>query len=317
MENAELAYLLGMISGKGTIIRHENDVDIIIEIPHKYLIIEGMDAPLSVKASLDDIRNNIEPLISTRLNSTQTRNKTVIKFTKSNQEFLIREINRHFGRLTTCKDFRIPNEIFDSPQDIKREFMVGLADVTAHIRRSNIAFGLPFNHRVYIEIPVNWYMVVDIGNLLYHLDVPIHNIDWGHPNMRDPNLKDYNKGKTKAWAREHQIKIFVDEFEKIGFRIIHKQRTVEMLAETNRKEWDNEIQRKIAGARNQVQIERYKKQLGHIEIAHHKFYWETKDIQKIKVQHPMEDNERIPTEIRGKHFDSWKEICEALGYKRM
>ena len=316
MENAELAYLLGMIAGKGTIIRHENDTDIIIEIPHKNLTIEGMDAPLSVKASLDDIRNNIEPLISTRINSIQTQNKTVIKFSKSNQDFLTREINRYFGRLTTCKEFRVPNEIFSSPKDIKKEFIIGLADVTAHIRGSNIAFGLPFNHRVYIEIPVNWYMVIDIGNLLYDLDVPIHNIDWGHPNMRDPNLKDYNEGKTKAWAREHQIKIFADEFERIGFRIVHKQRTLIKLAEINRKNWDDEIQKKFARARNQTQVEKYNQQLGHIEMAHHKFYWETKDIQKIKPHHPMEDSERIPPEIKGIHFDSWKEICKALGYKR-
>lgn len=56
MQNAELAYLLGMIAGKGTIIRGNSHTDIIIEIPHKNLISEGKDAKLSVKASLDDIR---------------------------------------------------------------------------------------------------------------------------------------------------------------------------------------------------------------------------------------------------------------------
>jgi hypothetical protein len=269
-----------MIAGKGTIIRHDHDTDIIIEIPHKNLAI-----------------------------------KTIIKFSKDNQDFLIREINRYFSRLSTCKDFRIHKDIFYSPMDIKREFMIGLSDVTAHIRGSNMAFGLPYNHRVYIEIPVNWYIVIDIGNLLYDLDVPIHNIDWGHPNMRDPNLKDYNEGKTNVWAREHQIKIFADEFEKVGFRIFHKQQILAKLAEINRKNWDDEIQRKIIGARNQSQIGKYKQQSEHIEIIHHKFYWETKDIQKIKPHHPMENSERIPSEIRGRHFDSWKEMCQALGYK--
>ena len=64
MNNPELAYLSGMIAGKGVIKRGESTTDILIEIPHKNLIVEGKDAQLSVKASLDDFRNNIEPLIS-------------------------------------------------------------------------------------------------------------------------------------------------------------------------------------------------------------------------------------------------------------
>jgi hypothetical protein len=38
MDNAELAYLFGMIAGKGTIIRGNTQTDVIIEIPHKNLI---------------------------------------------------------------------------------------------------------------------------------------------------------------------------------------------------------------------------------------------------------------------------------------
>lgn len=215
MENAELAYLLGMMTGKGTIIRGNTRSDIIIEIPHKNLISEGMNAQLSVKASLDDIRNSLEPLVGTRLSSTQVKSKTVIKFTKDNEDFLIREVNRHFQRLSSCKDFRIPNDIFTAQPDIKREFMIGLADVTAHIRSSNSAYGLSYNHRAYIEIPVNWFLVIDICNLLFDLDVPVHTIDWGHPNTRDPQLREYNEGKVNAWFREHQIKIFADEFEMV------------------------------------------------------------------------------------------------------
>jgi len=316
MENAELAYLLGMITGKGTIVRGNSQTDIIIEIPHKNLISEGMNARLSVKASLDDIRNNLEPLIGTRILSAQVKNKTVIKFTKDNEDFLIREINRHFRRLSSCKDFRIPKEIFSSPLDIKREFMIGLADVTAHIRSSNLAYGIAYNHRVYIEVPVNWFLVVDIGNLLLELDVPIHTIDWGHPNMRDPQLKDYYRGKQNAWFREHQIKIFSDEFEKVGFRIVHKMEALKKLAEANREEWDRALNNKIRRARSEYQKEKFRQMLNHIEIVHHKYYWETREVNKPKPHHPMENSDKIPDIIRGMHFDSWKEICEALGYRR-
>ena len=316
MDNAELAYLLGMITGKGTIARGNSQTEVRIEIPHKNLISEGMDARLSVRASLDDIRNSLEPLINTRILSSQDESKTAIKFTKNNEDFLIREINRHFQRLRTCKDFRIPGDIFNSSTDIKREFMIGLADVTAHIRSSNSAYGIAYNHRTYIEIPVNWFLVVDIGNLLCDLDVPIHTIDWGHPNMRDPNLVDYNKGKQNVWFREHQVKIYADEFEKVGFRIEHKMRALKTLAETNRTEWDKEISAKIRRAKSEQQKEKFRRMLGHIELAHHKFYWETREVRKPKPVHPMENSDKIPEVIRGRHFNSWKEICEALGYRR-
>lgn len=317
MDNAELAYLLGMITGKGTIARGNSETDIRIEIPRKNLIIEGMPSKLSVKASLEDIRNNIEPLIDTRIRSADINSKTIIMFSKNNEDFLIREINRHFQMLSSCKDFRIPQEIFISSSDIKKEFMIGLADVTAHIRKSNVGYGIPYNHRTYIEIPVNWFLVIDIGNLLYSLDVPIQTIDWGHPNMRDSNLIDYDKGKINAWFREHQIKIYADEFEKIGFRIVHKIKALESLAKKNRSEWDKEMEVKIKNAKSESQREKYKKMVGHVEFAHHKFYWETKNIQKKKPIHPMENSEKIPAIIRGKHFDSWKEICKTLGYKKV
>jgi len=316
MRNAELAYLLGMIAGKGQIIRHHNDTDVIIEIPHKSLIIEGMDAKLSVKASLDDIRNNVEPLIGARLQSLQTDNKTTIKFSKNNEDFLIREINRHFASLSSWRDFRIPQEIYASPSDIKNIFTIALADVTAHIRSSNCAYGNPSGHRVYIEFPANWYMVIDIGNLLYDLDVPIHNIDWGHPNMRDPKMEKFNRGNKEFWAKEHQIKIFADEFEKVGFRIEHKRQALKRLANRNRDEWNADIQRKIAKAKTEESKEKLRAQLGKIEASHHKYYWETKTLNKPKPHHPMETSEKIPAEIRGQHFNSWKEICAALGYKK-
>lgn len=316
MDNAELAYLLGMITGKGTIIRGNDQTEIIIEIPHKNLISEGMDARLSVKASLDDIRNILEPLINTRITSTQVDNKTVIKFAKPNEDFLIREINGHFQRLGSCKDFRIPMDIFDSPTDIKREFMIGLADVTAHIRSSNLAYGIPYHQRVYIEIPANWYLVVDIGNLLVDLDVPIHTIDWGHPNTRDPRLVEYNEGRINAWFREHQIKIFSDEFERVGFRIVHKMEALRKLAALNRAEWDKDVNDKIRRARSEEQKDKFRKLLGYIELTHHRFYWETREANKPKPIHPMESSDKIPLEIRGRHFNSWKEICQVLGYHR-
>ena len=42
---------------------------------------------------------------------------------------------------------------------------------------------------------------------IYMLDFLEISIDWGHPNTRNGNLKDYNRGREQAWAREHQLKV--------------------------------------------------------------------------------------------------------------
>lgn len=315
MNNAELAYLLGMITGKGTIKRDGDTTTVMIEIPHKNLMVEGKDAQLSINASLNEFRNIIQPLIGAHVTTSQQRSKTIIKFTKINEDLLIREINRHFEEKRSWKEFRIPKEIFDSTSDIKREFLIGLSDVTAHIGHGGEAFGKAYAHRVYVEIPVNWYLATDICNLLRDLDVPVHNIDWGHPNMRDPNLVHYNQGNKMFWNKEHQIKVFAELYEKIGFRIIHKMQILKDLAQANKNEWDMDRRDKIEKTKSTNLRQRFHEQIGSIEKAHNKFYWQVKSrVKENRPSHPMENCEILPPEIRGRHFNHWTEIAAILGY---
>ena len=37
---------------------------------------------------------------------------------------------------------------------------------------------------------------------------------------------------------------------------------------------------------------------------------------KIRPHHPMENDIFIPEEVRGKHYDSWKQLANDLGYGR-
>jgi len=315
MTNAELAYLLGMVAGKGTIKRDSDTTTVLIEIPHKNLLVEGKDAQLSINASLNEFRNIIQPLIGVHVITSQQRSKTIIKFTKINEDLLIREINRHFEEKNSWKEFRIPKDIFNSSSDIKREFLIGLSDVTAHIGHGGEAFGKSYAHRVYVEIPVNWYLATDICNLLRDLNVPVHNIDWGHPNMRDPNLVHYNKGNKMFWNKEHQIKVFAELYEKIGFRIIHKMQILRDLAQANKDEWDKDRRGKIEKTKSTNLRQRFHGQLGGIEKEHNKFYWQVKSrIKENRPKHPMENCEILPPEIRGRHFNHWTEIAAILGY---
>ena len=300
MLNPDIAYLLGMIVGKGQIIRGNRNTEIIIDIPHKNLVIEGENTQQSVKSSLLDIVGRLKSLVGADMVwDTSKQNVAHISFSKPNGDYLIRTINTYLKNNMSWRDFRIPKEIFLGTTDVKIEFLRGFADVTAHIRKSNVAWK-DFEHRVYVEIMTNWDVCIDVANLLKELNVPVQTIRFAHPNIVDPTLKFYNKGMRNY--KEHQIKIWAEEFEKVGFNIDHKNKLLKKFADTNRKNWKEYSK----------DSKKYKDKP--ISESHHRFYWETKDIKRTKQKHPDENHPSIHPKIRGKHFDSWKDIAKELGY---
>lgn len=284
-----MAYLLGMILGNGEIQRNNTETRVTIDIPHKNLYTDDLkDVQVYVKASTVDIRSIVEPLIGYNLTITQTKRSTVMTFVKPNDEYITREILRFIGGGKHHSTMRMNSDLFSITNDEKKSLLKGIADVTGYIRKSNIAYGQDGAHRVYIEIPGNWYMVIDIANMLKDVDVPVQTIDFGHPNFRDGELKKYNQGKPYFWKKEHQVKIFANEFLPIGFNIKHKQEALE--------KYSDELLEFID------------------PVKTHKFYWEKPIRRKTRPSHPHESDEYLPVEIRGKHFDSWTDLAELLGY---
>ncbi len=292
--NIELAYLLGMIYGNGEIRRNANFTTISIDIPHKKLETEDFhDIKLYVKASITDIKQNLEPLIGSNIDHIQDKSRTTLSFTKPSSDYLIRDIIRLTDGKTDHSGMRVHKEIFSKSNNEKIYFLKGFSDVTGYIRRSNYFF-TEYKHRVYIETNNNWQLVADICNLLKDVGVPVQTIDWAHPNMRDSNLKKYNEGKRDFWKKEHQIKIFVNEFKPIGFGVIHKQQALEnFIAELEQGYL-------TAGKKSSDET--------------HKFYWEKKLKTKEKPSHPSENDDYLPENIRGIHFDNWTKIAEVMGY---
>lgn len=287
--NAQMSYLIGMILGNGEVQRGNKETTITIDIPHKNLLDdEGREVTIYVRASITDIRGVIEPLLGHSLPITQTNRSTRISFTKSNQDYTMREILRFIGNGAHHSTMKMNDELFSITTDEKKELLRGIADVTGYIRKSNIAYGQEGAYRVYIEIPGNWNMVIDVANMLKELDVPIQTIDFGHPNFRDPKVKMHNEGKPNYWKKEHQIKIWANEFLPIGFNIAHKQRALEKYA----KELLSNLNPETT----------------------HKFYWEKTVRRRNKPIHPCENDESLPLSIRGKHFESWTDLARSLGY---
>lgn len=293
--NNEMAYLLGMITGNGEIQRGASETTIVIEIPHKKLETEFQkDVGIYVKASVTDIREIIEPLVGTGLTFNQHANVSFISFRKPNEDYLMREILRYIGAATSHDSVRISPEVFSFTVDERKQFIKGFADVTGYIRRSNYFFNKEA-HRVYFEIPQNWELVSDFCNLLKSVDIPVQNIDWAHPNMRDGNLKKYNMGKPDFWKKEHQVKVWAVEYQPIGFAVLHKKEALDAFA----KEHIDYIEQQ-GKSKNDVT---------------HRYYWQLTGKKKDKPVHPRENDEFIPDEIRGKHYNSWQEIATDLGYK--
>lgn len=283
-----MAYLVGLILGNGEIQRDTRVTNITIDIPHKNLYTEDkQEIPVYVMASVVDIRSIVEPLIGHELVVTQSDKSTQLSFVKNNNEYVIREIIRLIGAGTHHSSMRMNPELFNITRDEKRSLLRGIADCTGYIRRSNRGIR-EWEHRVYIEIPGNWYMVIDIANMLRDVDIPVTTIDFGHPNMRDGNLRKYHEGYPNFWKKEHQLKIFANEFVPIGFNIKHKQRALEKFSE--------ELLLHMSAEKT------------------HKFYWEKRPQNKVKLPHPGENDSDLPREIRGKHFDSWRELAQFLGY---
>lgn len=287
--NSQMAYLIGMILGNGEIQRNNSSTTITIDIPYKKLEDDDrLEVSVYVSASLIDIRSVIERLVGRELVITQTEHSTKLSFTKDNEDYTMREILRFIGNGVHHKTMTMNSELFNISTDEKKELLRGIADVTGHIRKSNVAFGQEGAHRVYIEIPGNWQMVTDIANMLKDLNIPVQTIDFGHPNFRDTKAEKYNKGQMNYWKKEHQLKIYANVFLPIGFNIKHKQRALEKYA--------NELVNTINAA------------------STYKFYWEKSIRKKIKPHHPAENDESLPTNIRGKHYEAWQDLARDLGY---
>jgi len=289
--NVEMAYLLGLVLGNGEIQQRPTATTVTVDIPYKNLYTDDMkDVAIYVKASIVDIRNILEPLIGNALTVSQSKHSTLMTFTKPNNEYVVRELLRLIGRGSHHSTMRMHRELFGMTTDEKKSLLRGIGDSTGYIRRSNIAFGQDGAHRVYIEIPANWHMVIDIANMLKFVDIPVQTIDFGHPNFRDGNLTKYNEGKKYFWKKEHQVKVFANEFLPVGFNIRHKQEALEKYSDELLEYLD--------------------------PIKTHKFYWEKPIRRSARPLHPCEKDPCLPPEIRGKHFESWTDLAGFLGYVR-
>lgn len=276
---SDISYLLGLITGHGEIQYNSDVKKIIIDFEYKTLeskaITKVFDQRLHIQTSLDPVVYRLQQMGINVQKITGDKISLVLTWIKEDIAWLFIKFLIN-GTRFSFHDFLIPEPIFETTDANKKEFLRGIADVTGFVRKSNV--DQAGRHRVYIEISnKNWFLPTQICKLTQSLNVAIQYIGYGHPNIRG--------GTGTSWAKEHQIKIYSEDFENIGFYISHKNEALAELVEYNKANFTRR-QALCTGVASR---------------------------EKIKDSHPHETHEKLPTEINGQHFNGFKEICKCLG----
>lgn len=288
----DVAYYIGLVTARGTISDSGGIKRITIEFPFKNLKVQGIKKSIvqksEIQLSLDKAISRVNELTDCSIRKEETEHSITLVIETLKNSIFIRDTKMLMKDKTSYHEFEVPDQIFEADTGIQKEFMRGFADVAGSARGANAY--ISGKHRVYLDIlnsPSNWKSPVQLCHLLQdYLGVPVELIQWGHPNTRDPSLKEYKAGRKDAWAREHQLKVFADDFLKIGFYMTHKQAVLEELADYNIKKFGKA-----------------------------KFCTPPKP-KKSKPKHPSENSDKLPQELKGKHYNSYWEICADLGCYR-
>jgi len=282
--DADVAYLLGLITARGRISESGSVKQITIEFPYHALRVEGVtgtfDTNTSIKLGLQQIQERILELTGADVSIVSGENTITLVLRFLRNTMVWRNILMHTQEQTGYEYFGVPEIFFSAavPNDWKREYIRGFADVAGNVRRANRY--IDDTNRVRLDVlnyPTNWDMPVQLCTLLEeHLTIPVQLITWGHPNM----------GRN---FREHQINIFAVPFGNIGFSLSHKQTILDEFIKQDKENYPDKTYNPCPGKRK---------------------------LRKRKLKDEKEVSEKLDDRLNGKHFNAYWQICKKLGCPR-
>lgn len=284
----DVAYLLGMIYARGEFQDTATRKSFNITLENTSIEAEGIRSTTTHKVgkmmSLPKILERVSDILETDLRHKDHENSLILyaNFTRSSIGW--RDLRFLTNYKYSHREFCLPDFFFDLEIPIKEQFLKGFCDIAGYVRKSN-ADRSGF-HRIYLQISnKNWILPTQICKLLQvDFGIPVQSLQWGHPNTREPHRIKV-KPSSSTWAKEHQIRIYADEFG-IGFGFDYKQKILEELARYN-----------ISAGKRKSQL----------------CYPNKKTKTSRKPKHPGESSDLLPNELRGRHFNSYRSICKALG----
>ncbi len=276
----DYAYFLGMVVARGTII--ENQRQITVNFPHSSLQAQGIhvqeDQNTSIRLGLTSIRERLADLLGADVRIIEKGNDIDLSIRFLTNAMPWRALLSIVGEQRSFRAFQVPAEISgeDIHPDVKREFVRGFGDVAGNVRYANR----------YVD-----------GRIRVRLDILNHPHNWRVAvdlclllqEGLDVPVQNITWGHPNMNRdfREHQLNVFVIPYLQIGFAFQHKKAVLEELAAEDRKVNDDYLgcpgRRKLKG---------------------------TKEPDKY------EHSSKLPVELRGKHFDSYWQLCKALGCPR-
>lgn len=284
--DADVAYLLGLLVARGERMTVGGTHRLTVHFPKGLLIAEGLHESFStdreIQLGIATIRERILELLDCDIRAVDAGSSWDMIATMNRRTVAWRDIAMILEDRSSYTDFQVPAVIMDAstPSDFKLEFIRGYADVAGNIRPANR--DQSGRHRVRLDTlnyRGNWRVPVQLCHVLQDgLGVPVQLITWGHPNL------------GREW-REHQLNIYADEFEKVGFFFPFKQTALKELADANRR-MGGTAQSACPGRRR---------------LAH----------SRRKPADPEEGNvSRLDAALVGKHCDAYWQICKELGCTR-
>jgi hypothetical protein len=181
---------------------------------------------------------------------------------------------------------KIPDYVLDHPPNVIKTFLQGIADSTSlppsvEISKGTAAFTEKGADRIQLELEfARWNVAVQVCKMFQEImKAKVFMINWGHPNIR---------GKDTWSGQNHQLRLYFNEFAKVGFRMEFKRTFFEKtMAKLHPNSFS--IQRDYC----------------------------PRKCRPAKKAYPCtkhnENDDNIPSSIRGIHFNSFWQICEKLG----